>query len=106
MIGVSLEAVNTLVNMGNQLEELSAKIHSETEQLKTAYEENKSGLGYHVADIEKVIEIMEGTEEEGAKLVKKLVLKLNRAAKIRLDHINTKRYTDTHTETISKGRSR
>lgn len=90
---VTEEAVAALINMAEQMDQLAEKIHQETEKLKTVYEENKEGLGHHSDSIQKVIETVEGTEQDASIPVKKLVLKLQRAALIRKKHIDTQRYT-------------
>lgn len=99
-VTVSEEAISTLQNMATELEELARKIHQETQQLKETYDENKEGLGYHSADIAALLEDVGQTEEEASVPVKKLVLKMQKAALYRLKHIETKRYNP------SKGRSR
>lgn len=99
-VSVTEQAIASLNNMSVHLQELAEKIHNETEILKTVFEENQLGLGAHSADIQTLIEEVEGTEEDAAIPVKKLVLKLQRAALIRQKHIETQRYTP------SMGRSR
>lgn len=90
---VTEQAVTALVNMSSQLQEFSAKIHQETEKMKSTYEENQSGLGPHSASIQQLIEEVEGTEQGASVPVKKLVLKLQRAAVIRKGIIENDRYT-------------
>ena len=97
---VTEQAIAAMNNMSAQLQELAVKIHQETEKMKSTFEENQDGLGAHSSDIQSLIEDVEGTEENATIPVKKLVLKLQRAALIRQKHIETQRYTQ------SKGRSR
>ena len=97
---VDEQAIAAMNNMSAQLQELAQKIHQETALLKSTFEANQSGLGAHTADIQALLDEVEETEEDASKPVKKLVLKLQRAALIRLKHIQTKRYT------AGKGRSR
>lgn len=97
---VTEQAIAAMNNMSAQLQELAAKIHSETEKMKSTFEENQDGLGAHSADIQALIEEVEGTEQDASIPVKKLVLKLQRAALIRQKHIETQRYSQ------GKGRSR
>lgn len=99
---VTQESISALTNMGTQLEQLAAKIHQETGKLRSAYEENKDGLGPHSESILKLLEEVEGAESAASIPVKKLVLKLTRAAVIRQDILNKNRYTSSQT----KGRSR
>ncbi len=89
---VTEEAVAALENMASQLQTLSEQIKAETQQLKTSYDENRDGLGYHSAKIQTLIEEVEATEEEAARPVMKLVLKLTRAAMIRRAHIEKDSY--------------
>ncbi len=96
---VTEAAIAALNNMSVQLQELATKINQETQNLKAAYDENKDGLGAHSSDIQTLLDELETTEEEASVPVKKLVLKLTRAALIRQKHIDTQRYTQ------SKGRS-
>lgn len=97
---VTEEAVAEMNNMAAQLEELATRIHQETERMKSAFEENWDGLGAHSADIQALIDEVEDTEQGASIPVKKLALKLQRAALIRQKHIDTKRYGH------SQGRSR
>ena len=90
---VTEQAVAALGNMAVQLEELTQKIHQETERMKAVFEANRNGLGAHVMAIQNLIEDVEATEEDATKPVKKLVLKLQRAALVRQKHIDTNRYT-------------
>ena len=90
---VAEEAISALTTLGASLEELKNKIHSTTQTLKTTYESNSTGLGAHAADILSLLEDMESSEEEASKPVKKLVLKLNRAANIRRQHIDNNGYS-------------
>lgn len=97
---VTEEAIAAMNNMATQLQELAVKIHQETEKMKSTFEENQDGLGAHSADIQALIDDVEGTEQAASIPVKKLVLKLVKAALIRQKHIDTQRYTQ------DKGRSR
>ena len=92
-IGVSQEAVNYLNSMAQSLTELSIQIHSITQSLKEVFEENKDGLGAHSADIQRLLDELEQTEQEASDPVKKLVLKLTRASAVRRQHIDTQRYS-------------
>ena len=96
---VSEQAIQSLLNMGTQLEALAERIHKETEKLKTTFEENEDGLGAHSSSIASLIEEVEGAEADATIPVKKLVLKLQRAAVIRQQHLDNNRYN-------TKGRSR
>ena len=91
--GVTMEAVNAMNNMSRNLEELAVKIHNEIGLLRQEFDSDKDGLGAHSADIATLLDDVEETEQEGSVPVKKLVLKLTRAAAIRVAHINTKRYS-------------
>lgn len=97
---VTEQAIATMNNMSTHLQELAAKINQETQQLKSSYDDNKEGLGAHSADILALLEEVEAAESEGSIPVKKLVLKLTKAALIRQKHIEEQRYTQ------AKGRSR
>lgn len=91
-VSVTDQAVASLNNMSMQLQELAERIHKETELLQSVFEENQDGLGAHSQDIQNLIEEVQGAEEDASIPVKKLVLKLQRAALIRQKHIETKRY--------------
>lgn len=98
-VNVSQEAVDALINMGNQLADDEAEIKLAVANLKRVFEENQQGLGAHTAQILELIEEVEAIGEEGDKLVLKLVLKLKRAAGVRQQHIN-------NTFSLGHGRSR
>jgi uncharacterized phage infection (PIP) family protein YhgE len=91
---VTQEAINALYNMSNQLQELAENIHKETQKLRSTFEETQHGLGAHSADIESLIEEVEGTEQDATVPVKKLVLKLQRSALIRTKHLEEQSYTN------------
>jgi len=101
---VSEQSIAALLNMSAQLEELAARINKETTELKAAFEENADGLGPHVASIQALIEGVESAEEEATIPVKKLVLKLQRAAVLRQGILEKNRYQNSNS--YSKGRSR
>lgn len=89
---VTEQAVADMNNISKQLQNIAAKIHSETEKIKSAFEENHDGMGAHSANIQALIEDVEGTEQDAAIPVQKLVLKLQRAALVRKKHIENNRY--------------
>ena len=95
---VTEQAVAAMKNMSTHLQEYMVKIHQETAKMKAIFESNQDGLGAHSASIQTLIEEVEGTEQDATIPVKKLMLKLQRAALIRQKHIETQRYTQ------SKGR--
>lgn len=94
------QAVAAMNNMSAQLQELVVKIHQETEKMKSTFEDNQDGLGPHASSIQALIDEVESTEQDATIPVKKLVLKLQRAALIRQKIIEQNRYTQ------GKGRSR
>lgn len=98
-VAVTEEAVRTFQNMATQLLELGEALHTEVLRLKEVYDETKDGLGAHSASIEALLEDVGGAESDAGEQVKKLVLKLTRAALIRQSHIERERYS-------SLGRSR
>ena len=89
---VSEEAISAMKGMASRLEELAEQIHKETETLKSAFEDNKEGLGPHFSEIMALIEEVEGSETGAAIQVKKLSLKLQRAAIIRTGVLQSGRY--------------
>lgn len=89
---VTEQAIAAMNNMSARLQELVAKIHSETEKMKSSFEETQDGLGAHSADIQALIDEVEETEQGATIPVKKLVLKLQRAALIRRKHIEYNAY--------------
>ena len=97
---VTDQAIAAMNNMAAQLEELVNKIHQEAEKMKSVFEDNRDGLGAHSSSIQALIDEVEDTEQDATIPVRKLILKLQRAALIRQKHIETHRYTQ------SKGRSR
>ena len=101
---VSEQSIAALLNMGGQLEELTVRIHQETLNLKSAFEQNMEGLGPHVSSIQTLIDDVEGTEQDATKPVKILVLKLQRAAVVRQGILQKNRYQNSNS--YSKGRSR
>lgn len=90
---VTHEAVQAMNNLSQSLEEIATRIHSEVDQLKQVYETEKDGLGAHSGDIQALLDDVGAAEEEASRPVKKLVLKLTRAAAIRMSHIETQRYS-------------
>ncbi|MCD7822445.1 MAG: hypothetical protein LUG86_00235 [Oscillospiraceae bacterium] len=97
-VTVSDEGIKALENMADNLTLLSGRLHQETQTLLDVYEENKSGLGRYSAEILKILEDMGEEEAEASYPVKKLVLKLQRAAIVRKGRQNA--------FSNSKGRSR
>ena len=89
---VTPEAVSAMESTAARLEELSAAIHAETGKLRSVYEENESGLGYHSADIGQLLEELESIEQDASGPVLKRVLKLTRAAAVRKAHIDNNPY--------------
>lgn len=89
---VTPEAVAALKNTSSQLQEQAETIRQETEAMKSVFDENQEGLGYHSASIQAVIEAVEQTEKEADAPMKKLSIKLLRAAVIRQAHIDNDRY--------------
>lgn len=90
--GVNEQAIAALENMSSQLTEVSDRIKQETQKLRTSFEDNEDGLGPHTSSILALIEEVEQTDEEASAPVKKLVLKLTRAAQLRRDQLENDRY--------------
>jgi uncharacterized protein Yka (UPF0111/DUF47 family) len=87
------EAVEEMCNMASEFTEFSEKIHTEITKLRSTFDSCNDGLGKHVKSIEELIEAVESIENEGGRDVKKLVLRLNRAALIRKTIIDNDRYS-------------
>lgn len=89
---VTEEAVAAMNNMSAQLQEKTEIIHQETEKVKSSFDENQDGLGAHSAEIRTLIDEVECVEKEASVPVKKLALRLQRAALIRQKHIDSNHY--------------
>ena len=97
---VTEESVTAMQNMSTELEEKMAEILLAVSNLVDCYEENRDGLGYHSGEILNLLKDLRTTTDEANEPVKKLVLKLRKAAAIRKAHIERQRYQS------SKGKSR
>ena len=89
---VSEQAIVALNNLSTQLQELAKKIHQESENMKSVYEDSQDGLGSHSGDILQLIYLVEMAEQDGSKPLAKLQLKLAQAADIRKNHIDKNPY--------------
>lgn len=89
---VTEQAVAAMNDMSARLQELAAKIHQETEKMKSVFADTQDGLGAHSGDISELIQSVETAEQDGSRPLAKLQLKLNRAALIRQKHIEENRY--------------
>jgi archaellum component FlaC len=87
------EAVEEMLNMAMNFLELQEKIHTDITKLRSTFDSCSDGLGEHVKSIEELIETVEAIEDDGGKDVKRLVLKLKRAALIRKNIIDNDRYS-------------
>ena len=97
---VTDESVKAMQNMSKELEVKITEILTAIAELIDSYEENKDGLGYHSSEILNLLSDLRTTTDEANEPVKKLVLKLRKAAAIRNAHIQKQAYQST------KGRSR
>ena len=89
---VTEQAINAMNSLSTQLQKLATKINQEVQQLKASYENNKDGLGAHSADIQTLLDEVEITEQDASIPIKKLAIKLNKAALIRQKHIENNKY--------------
>ena len=89
---VTPEAVSKMKATASGLTETSVKIHQETVKLESVFQDNESGLGAHSSEIQALIEEVKTTEENASKPVKKLAAKMESAAKIRQEHIDSSNY--------------
>jgi hypothetical protein len=89
---VTEQAVAAMNNMSAQLQELAAKIHQESEKMKSVFEDSQDGLGAHSDDISQLISGVDLAEQDASRPLAKLQLKLNRAALIRQKHLEENRY--------------
>ena len=96
---VTEESVKAMENMSSELETKMAEILLAIDNLINAYEENKDGLGAHSSEILDLLKDLRDTTNEANDPVKKLVLKLRKAAILRRKHIERQGYQ-------SKGKSR
>lgn len=97
---VTEEGIAALLNLGDRLEQETEKVHQECAKLESVFEENQAGLGPHSEKIRALLEEVGEAESDAAAPVKKLVLRLNRAAAIRTRILNSTLYS------TGKGRSR
>lgn len=89
---VNEEAINALNNLSKLINDLEENIEQNFLSLQTTYQENASGLGSHSAQIGSLIECIKSLNEEANYPVKKLQIKLNKAATIRRNHIENNKY--------------
>ena len=97
---VTEESVRAMENMSSELTFKMSDILNAVMALIDSYEENKDGLGAHSNEILSLLHDLRSTTDEANAPVKKLVLKLRKAAAIRKAHIQKQTYQS------SKGRSR
>lgn len=89
---VSEEAVRAIRSTSAQLEKAVEKTAREEGLLAAVFEENEDGLGAHAAAIRTLLEELRTLEKEAEMPVKKLMLRLQRAAFIRQRHIDQNAY--------------
>lgn len=92
---VSEEAINALNNLSKNIIDLEDNIEQNYLSLKSSYEENASGLGSHSTQIGSLIEYIKSLKEAANYPLKKLQIKLNKAATIRKSHIENNKYGNT-----------
>ena len=96
--GVSEEAIGLIESLRDQYPELTEEIHNTVAALRSTYDTTENGLGAHSASIGALLDEVEALEKEASNPIKRLVLKLTRAAIIRRAHLENDPY--------QKGRSR
>lgn len=89
---VTEQAIAAMKNMSLELQELTSKIHQESEKMKSVFESSQDGLGAHSVGISELLQGIELAEQDGSRPLAKLQLKLNRAALIRQKHIEENKY--------------
>lgn len=91
-VKVTDQAVASMRNMRNELEDISNQLKAEIRKLDDAFEENKAGLGSHTDDIRKLLdELMEAADEADGP-VKLLRRRLMQSAVLREKSINDSPY--------------
>lgn len=89
---VTEQAVEALQSLSSKLSEQAVKISKESQVLMSCYEENREGLGAHAGSIGSLLDEMCLVEREGDRALKKLHVKLERAASIRRKQLDTNNY--------------
>ncbi len=89
---VSEEAVAAIQGTAGQLQTLTEALEAQAAALRQSFEENQAGLGYHSAGIGQLLEETESALRDASLPVKKLQLKLSRAAAVRQQHIDNNPY--------------
>lgn len=90
---VSAEAVAAIQDLSARLEDLLRGLTEETITLDDALDGSEDGLGAHSADIRRLVEETETAGHEAGYPVRKLRLKLDRAAAIRRHHLEKNPYS-------------
>lgn len=90
---VTPESVEKMNMLATQIVTEADSIASSSDVLKNEFESNRSGLGAHVEAIANLLSTLSENEKHAGKTVKKLAIKVQRAAMIRKQHIEGSRYT-------------
>lgn len=77
------EAIQAFTTLATSLDEAVLELKAAHATLQSSYETNKEGLGYHSESIQNLLDELVAIEEDATNPVKKLVLKLTRAAAVR-----------------------
>lgn len=101
---VTEQAIAAMNDISARLDELASRIHQESKNMKSVFEENQDGLGAHSSDISELLNSVEAAEQSGSKPLAKLQLQLRRAAMVRQKHIEDNRYRGSR-GSVASGKS-
>ena len=96
MLSVSEDAITVLYNMLSTVVDGKQAIKKEINVLKSAYEENAHGLGYHSGQIQNLIDQLDEIADEGSAPIKMLVYKLKKSIFTRIRIMQEQRYKHSH----------
>ena len=87
------QGVEALKKLSGRLQDQIEAIKQSTDALDEEFSSNKSGLGVHADDIQKVIDAMNEEVQQASSPVGELAEKINTLASSYQEFINTKRFT-------------
>jgi len=93
--GVTEEAIQLITDTSSRYDEVLEQLRNEVSRLEAAFEENEGGLGAHSGDIKDLLDYLKLLVDSSEAPIKRLQLKLGKAALIRTKHIQENGYGRT-----------
>lgn len=105
ILTVTEQAITALNTTAGQLRDVEKKISNESTVLKACFDEQIDGLGPHAESIRALVEEVEALQRNASGSVNKLVLKLQKAVRIRKNILEKNRYDSkgTHSTVSAQG---